>query len=49
MDDELREITEPAAYLAHLSEHEPPAGTHPHHGPIETVREVGYRMTAAEV
>ena len=42
MDDEIREITEPSAFLSHVTEHEPPAGTHPHHGPLETVREVEY-------
>ena len=42
MDDDLHEITEPSAYLSHLRDRKPPAGTHPHHGPIETVREVEY-------
>lgn len=42
MDDELREITEPSAYLPRVRASEPPAGTHPHHGPIETVREAVY-------
>jgi hypothetical protein len=42
MDDELREITEPSAYLPRVKASEPPAATHPRHGPIETVREAVY-------
>jgi len=47
MDDELREITEPSAYLPNVSASEPPAGAHAHHGPITTVREAvheGHRI-----
>ena len=43
MDDELREITEPSAYLPHVKAGEPPAGAHAHDGAIETVREAVHR------
>jgi hypothetical protein len=43
MDDELREITEPSAYLPHVKAGEPPAGAHTHDGAIETVREAVHR------
>ena len=42
MDDELREITDPSAYLPHVRASEPPGGGHHHPGPIETVREAVY-------
>jgi hypothetical protein len=47
MDDELREVTRPSAYLRHLEASRPPPATHPPHGPIETVREAvhaGHRI-----
>jgi acetamidase/formamidase len=43
MDDDFRDITEPSAYLPRVKDSEPPAGTHPQHGPKETVREATYQ------
>jgi hypothetical protein len=43
MDDELREITEPSAYLPHVKAGAPPTGAHAHDGTMETVREAVHR------